>query len=511
MMTRSENSIKNIVVGCSNRLVGIFLPFIMRTIIIRYLGEEYLGLNGLYSSILQVLNLAELGFSNAISANLYKPIADGDKNTVVALICFFKKIYRLIGCVIIVAGLIMLLFLDYLINDVPPRGINIYLFFSLYIAQTAFSYFFWAYKSIIIKAHQRSDITEAVGTTVKIFIFIAQYIAIVVYKSIILYVIMNVVCVVMNNVICNYIANKKYDYFEYEATLDDEIRKSIWKEVFALSIHKIGNTLSTSFDTIILSSYMSLSVVAIYGNYNYISSSIAAFIVLIYSSITASVGNSIVSETKEKNYNDFMKISFMNNWVVGWCSICLMCLLQPFMKIWMKNDDSLMLDDITVFAIVICFYIQNIRRVVLMYKDASGIWYTDRIKPLVGCIVNLILNILVVKYYGVIGVVLSTIASYIFVEIPWETKVLVGDFFCVKQRAYYNQIFITAISVVLTCIPTYFLCSLLPDGAAAFVLRVLICLIIPNALMIFLNYRRKEYNNAKMYFRYLFSVLRKRR
>jgi O-antigen/teichoic acid export membrane protein len=509
MESRSIHSIRNIILGSAHRIVATFLPFIMRTVIINVIGEEYLGLNTLFSSILNVLNLTELGFGNAIAASMYKPIAEKDTQTVSALLRLYRNVYRIIGYVMLLSGIIIMPFLRKLINGDVPQGVNIYILFWLYLAQSAFSYLFWAYKMVLINAHQRSDITEFVGAIVKFITFLLQLIAIVIFKNITLYVFMNVLCVVLNNVICNIIVERKYSMYRCEGKLDDEVKYKIKSNIVALAIHKIGNTVSTSLDTIIISAFLSLSVVAIYGNYNYISSSIGACIILIYSSIKASVGNSIAIESTEKNYKDFCNFSFMNNWIVGWCSISLICLYQPFMKIWL--GEKFLLDWKTVICIVICFYIQYLRRVVITYKDAAGMWYADKFKPLVGCMVNLVFNIYLVKNIGVAGVVISTIISYVFVEMPWETHVLFKQYFRTSEVKYYRQLFYTTCTVLAAGGITFYICSYISDGIIGFIIKAVICICVPNAIMIILNCKRTEFGTAVNFIKHIFNILLRKR
>lgn len=508
MESRSAHSIKNIASGIVNRIAGIVLPFVMRTIIIYVLGEEYLGLNSLFASILQVLNLAELGFSNAIAASMYKPIAEKDNQTVSALLRLFRNVYRVIGYIMIFSGFAVLPFLPLLINGDAPKGVNIYILFLLYLAQSAFSYLFWAYKAILINAHQRSDITELIGAIVKCITFVLQVVAILVFKNITLYVFMNVLCIVLNNIACNVMANKMYGVYKCEGNLNDELKNRIKKNILALAIHKIGNTISTSLDTIIISAFLGLSVVAIYGNYNYIASAVGAFIVLIFSAITASVGNSIAIESKEKNYKDFCNFSFLNSWIVGWCSISLLCLYQPFMKIWM--GERLLLDWDTIVCIVICFYIQNIRRVVMTYKDAAGMWYADKYKPLVGCLVNLVLNIYLVKTIGVAGVVISTIVSYALVEMPWETHVLFKLYFRKSEIMYYLQLLFTTLTIIVAGGVTFYICVRIDDTWNGLILKGIICILVPNIIMILLNCKRREFAIGTKFMKHLSRIILRR-
>lgn len=485
MSGRTKNSVRNIFYGSFNRILSIIIPFIIRTAIIYVLGEEYLGLNSLFTSILQVLSITELGFGTAIAASMYQPIADNDTDTVSALLNVYRKIYKVVGLGILLCGLIILPFLPHLINGKPPENINIYTLFILYLANTVCGYLFFAYKVTLIWAHQRSDLTEIIGSITRLITGIIQIIVIMVFKNIMLYVFLNVVCTFLYNMGCSYMANKHFPQYTCSGNITKKDRKKIIRDVSALAIQKIGNTVSLSLDTIIISIFLNLNIVAIYGNYNYIIGAISTFINLIYGSITASIGNSIVRETKEKNYKDLKNFMFLNSWLIGWCSCCFICIFQPFMKIWMGNNRLLPMG--IVILLVIYFYISQIRKLIQTYKDAAGIWWEDKFRPIFGCIVNLSFNIILVKYYGVYGVVLSTIISYLFVEMPWETQVLFKIYFKQKTSDYYMSLLIMTIKIIFSIFVTYYICSLLKDGLVNILLRLLLCLTIPNVIIVLLN------------------------
>jgi O-antigen/teichoic acid export membrane protein len=505
VFNRTENFKRNVFYGMLNRIISILFPFIIRTMIIIYLGEEYLGINSLFTSILQVLNLAELGFSAAIVVFMYKPIAENDTLKVNALLNLYRKMYRIIGITILVTGICVTPFLKYLISGTYPDDINIYVLFLLYLLNTAISYLLFSYKKSILHAHQRMDLTEKVGGSVRLFISIVQIALLYFTKNITVYVITNVICTLLDNIICSFIVNKKFSEYKGEGKLDKETRKEIFQNVRALTIHKVGNTVSISLDTVVISAFLGLTTVAIYGNYYYIISAITVFLTLIYGSITASVGNSIVIESKDKNYQDFTKFFFLNTWLIGWCAICLLCLLQPFMIIWMGKP--LTFEIHIIILLVLQFYITLIRKVVLTYKDAAGIWRADKYKPLVGCIANLILNLYLVRMIGIEGVIISTIISYFFIELPWETHVLFKEYFQRKELQYYFQMAKTTLSFFVISLLTFITCAQLPmNGVGWFILKIIICIFLPNFLFVIIYRRTNQYAQASLILYRLFNL-----
>lgn len=500
MSNRLKNSSRNILFGGLNRAANIVIPFMIRTLIIRYLGEEYLGLNSLFSSILQVLSVAELGLNYAMSASMYSALATNENREVCALLKLYRTSYRVIGTVILATSIAVVPFLPRLISGTPPEGINIYLLYALYIINTVSSYGFWAYKTTLLSACQRADLNDKVRLIAKLIIGVFQFVDIIVFRSIIGYVVLNVLDTIICNIGSAIIAKIRFPQYVCEGELSEDRKEKIKKDLLGLVFQKIGDTVSNSLDTIIISVFLGLQTVAIYGNYNYIISAIIIFITLVYTSITASIGNSIALESTEKNYNDFLTFSYLNTWLVGWCAICLLCLFQNFMEIWMGK--KLMFNYFTIVFLVVNFYVSQTRRATLTYKDAIGMWYLDKYKPIVGCIVNLVINVILVRIIGVAGVAISTIISYAFVEIPWETMVLFKNYFKKSVKEYVLITIKLTIQIIIVCIITFFACWHITSGVLGLIVRGLICIVLPNILLVLFNAKNSQ-------FMYSFSLVKR--
>ena len=182
-MSRTKNTVRNISAGLINKVVMLLFPFVIRTILIKHLGSDYLGLSSLFTSILQVLNLTELGFSSAIVYSMYKPLAEKDTKTICTLMNFYKKIYRIIGLIIIIFGMLLIPFLPKLIHGSYPETINITILYLIYLFNTGVTYFLFAYKSSLLNADQRNDIINNVNTIVGSVQYIMQIIILIVFKN----------------------------------------------------------------------------------------------------------------------------------------------------------------------------------------------------------------------------------------------------------------------------------------------------------------------------------------
>ena len=133
ILDKTKNAKKGIISGVVNKVITLLIPFIVRTIFIRVIGIEYAGLNSLFTSILQVLNLAELGFASAVVYSMYKPIAERDDSTICALLNFYRRVYKIVGLVVLGAGILSLPFIKYFINGNPPEDINLYVVYLVFL------------------------------------------------------------------------------------------------------------------------------------------------------------------------------------------------------------------------------------------------------------------------------------------------------------------------------------------------------------------------------------------
>lgn len=489
---RLKNSKRNMFYGVLYRLCLTILPFINRTALINVLGAEYLGLNSLFTSILNILNLAELGFGSAVVYSMYRPIAEGDNETICALLNFYRKVYRAIGCLIFAVGCFALAFIDKLIAGDVPGDINLRIIFFIQLLNVVFSYFFLAYKTSILSAYQREDVISRISTVTMVLQYFTQIAIVVLTRNYYLYLAVLPICTILNNLLKAIEAKRLYPRIICEGTINQKTQGDVLIKVKALLLHKIGGVVANSLDNIVISSFMGLVAIAIYNNYWYVYSSVCYFIAIFHTSVTAGLGNSIALETKAQNYEKFTKLNFINSWIVGWCACCMMCMYQPFMRLWVGAAYMYPIGIVILF--VFYFYINMSRRTVITFKDAAGIWVEDRFKPIVSAIVNVILNVILIKLVGIAGVVISTIISFMAVEIPWETSVLFKCYFKTSSVKYYmNQIKYGVLWCGIIAL-TYSICNILPNNDwVKLIGSGMICTIVPNAIIAVVFRRNMRY------------------
>lgn len=485
---RTQNAIRNMIFGLTNKLVSVILPFITRTIILHYLGSHFLGLGSLFSSILSFLNLSELGLSAAIVQTMYKPIAERDEERICMLLRYYRSFYRVVGTVILGAGLCLLPFLPKLIKGTPPADVNIYVLFCMYLANTAVSYFFAAYKQSLFTAHQRSDIVSRIHIVVNVTMQLAQILVLLRTKNYYIYAFLPFSATLITNIANAVVTKKMYPHYKCKGKLDLATKGEIRKKIAGLIGTKINSVVVHAADTVVISSFLGLTDAAMYDNYYYIINSISAFVMILFSSVTAGTGHSMVTESLDKNRKLFNRLALINAWGVGWCSVCLICLLHPFMEIWVGEEFVLPMNLEILF--VLYFFVYNIQRVILMFKDAAGLWYEDRFRPYISMIINVLLNLTLVQFIGLQGVILSTIVAFL-VSVPLLNRTLFWYYFRESGNKHLFQMFTDLLITVFASGIAYSCCVFLPKGLPYLFIRILVCIVVPNVVF-YLAYRRNE-------------------
>jgi len=482
--------VRNIIFGVIHKVITIVGPFVIRTVILYTLGAEYLGLSSLFTALLSVLSLAELGIGSALVFSMYKPVAEKDDDTVCALLALYRKLYYYIGSIIGSIGLILMPFLRYFVKGDCPADINMYILYSIYLFNTLISYFAYGYKQSILYAYQRNDVMSKRLAVVQMAMYIGQVLVLLLTKNYYVYIILLPIATLITNFANSIAVDRMYPQYTCRGEVSKELKVSITKKVTALIGTKLDSVVLHSSDNIIISAFLGLVAVAQYGNYFYVLNSIMSILLLVFGSMTAGVGNSLQTETLDKNRRDFRVFNLLNAWITGWCSVCFLSLYQPFIR-FSTGDESMMMSYGFVILLVVQFYIYQIRRVVLTYKDAAGIWWEDKFRPYVIMITNLSLNIILVNVIGIYGVVLSTIISLV-VSVPWETWLVFKNVLRQSPKRYYlDQLVYLAVTVITSAI-TLGVCSLIPlDGLWLIFTRFIVCCILPNAIFL-LAYRRME-------------------
>lgn len=487
-----KNAKRNIAFGIMNRIVPLIIPFIERTVIQIILGPQYLGLDSLFISIIHVLSLTELGFSSAMVYNMYKPAAEGNVQKINALLNYYKRIYRIVGFAILGIGLILIPFLSRLINGSHPADINLTILYLFYLANTALSYFLFAYLNSVLVVHQREDVRSLVNSGIKTGLAVAQIVLLWITRNYYYYVILMPAFTIINNFWLAWRTKKLFPQYKTEGNISDEDRAGIRKLVAGTFVQQACGVTRNSLDSVCISAFLGLTLTAIYNNYYLILNGVTSFVAIFTASFMGGVGNHVATRSVKENFEEMKKLDFVYLWIGGWCMICLLCLYQPFMKLWMGKE--MMLPYSAVILLCGYFYLLKLGDVRSMYSSANGLWWEQRYRAIGETLLNLILNITLGKLFGVHGIILATMISLFLCNYLWSVGITFRLYFTIsRRRDYYIYQGKQSLLMIGAAVITYLVCTAVPatETLVQLVIRSVICVIVPNVIFI-LVYRKTE-------------------
>lgn len=480
---RIMNSIRNSSVGLIVHIAIMMLNFISRTYFVRLLGSEYLGINGLFTNIISMLNLVELGVGSAITYSLYKPLALEDKSKVSTIMRVYKKIYYKIGTVVLGIGIALIPFLNLFINGKYDK--NIVIIFLLFLIDTIVSYFL-GYKRTILEADQKIYILKLVNFIQQLTSNILAIVILILTKNYILYLVMRILVHILEDIFIIKIVENRYSYISYidkdEFSLEE--KNELKRNVKALFLHRIGGYFIFSTDNLIISKFISISTVGIFSNYTLIIESINGVIKQMINNISASYGNLIVKENCDKKLDIYNKIMFINFWIGGFSAIVLLCLINPFIMLWIGNGYTF--DMKIVIVMVINFYILSMRMSINIPRTTAGLFFNDRYVCIIEAAINIITSIILVNNLGIIGVLLGTTITSISVQFITVPYLCYKHIFKKPLKEYYIRYFSYLMTTLVTAIITYLICSININNNIYinFLYKVMVCTIVPNLIFI---------------------------
>lgn len=493
--SRTQNTAKNILWGYIGNIVSLILQFASRTVFIYSIGVSYLGVNGLFSSVLGLLSLSELGIGTAINYNLYKPVADGDKEKIKSLMHLYKIAYRVIALIITVIGIVLIPFLPYIIkeaNEIP----NITLYYLIFLFNTVSSYFV-SYKYGLVNAEQKGYIINNFNSIATAIITIAQMMVLILFKNYLVFLIIQAVLQLCQKIGIGIFLNKRYAYLQDKnvSKLEDHEYQKIKKDVFALILHKLGDVCVNQTDSIIISSFISVTIVGLVSNYKLVITSVLGFVNIIFNSVAASIGNLVATENKERQEEIFDIYNFVGFWIYGFSCCCFFALFQPFISLWIGADKRI--DNLSLILIVIDQYIVGQRIVINNMKVAGGIFEQDKYVALIQAVVNLFVSLLCVKLLGLPGIYLGTIIAGM-VPFIFKPIVMYKYMFSKSAYKYFWKNLWYGLVVLITSLVAYELVmriiSTLTWGR--FILATFLCTIITNGIFAIVYCRSVEFKQV---------------
>lgn len=508
--SRTINTLRNTVTGVVGQFIIYFTTFVYRTVFIYVLGTTYLGVQGLFTNILILLSVVELGIGSAINFSLYKPLAEGNIEKVKKLMNYYKRLYRLIACAVALLGISLLPFLDFFIKDNLDIAEPLSVIYILYLINSLASYIS-AHKQALIMADQKSYIITLYRNGFLIVRDILLITWLLLYQAFLPTLIIQVITTLLINIFLARKANKMYPYLKEKniPALDLDTKKDLNEKISSMFLYKLGATVIHGTDNILISKFIGITWVGMYSNYLLIINSAKTLIMHLITALTPSVGNSIALADKKTVFQIYNSLYFIIFWIFSLFTTCFFILLNPFITLWIGEE--FLFSQLILGAIVLNFYLYGIHQHMLIYRNALGLYQYAKSKPIFEAIINLVVSIYLIQQFGFIGVIFGTTISYVTTGLWIEPYVLYKYFLKSGKKDYWvkyiKYLGITIFNIILM----YAIADRLFNGTILmFIVLAFLCLIIPNLIIVIVFHKTLEYKDFIKRIKYFYIKIVKK-
>lgn len=510
--TRTRNSIKNSGATIFGRLVTLIMEFVLRTILIKTLGIEYGGISSLFTDILQVFSLMELGLGSAIIFALYKPLAEKNYPKINALMQFYKMAYNIIATGVFVLGLCCVPFLDSIVKGVPDIKEDIRLIFMLYVAASSCSYLV-VYKETLIRASQQSRVAVRIEMAVQITFMGLESLALVVFHEYLIYLILRIFTYLARNLLVSVEVKKRFPEvnFHGKERLEKSDRQKLMKDVRAMALYKISGVVLNGTDSIIISAFLGTSQVGIMGHFRMISNFVTNLSNKVWVAVLPSVGNMATVGDENIQYRVFSKVNLGSFIFSAFCSIAMFNLCNPLVTVWLGSEYTV--STITAFAIALNMYLFLIILPFQTFRDANGLFVQGKYRPVIMSIINIGLSLALVKPCGMCGVLIATPISRLVTQTWFDPYVVYKYVFKKSPKPYYKELVIHSL---ITLITGAFIWEMLEiahvaNGLLKLVFGMVLCCTIPLAVYCVLFHKNQQFIQLVEYLKRMAKLLIKRK
>ena len=495
--SRTKKTLINTGMSIASQLLVIVLSFVLRTAFIKILGDQYTGVSSVFTNILAMLSLSELGFGTAVATALYRPLRENNQKLIRQLMDFYKTVYRLVSLFIIVVGLCLIPFLQYLIKDVPDIKEDITVIYVFYIIKTAASYLM-IYKTTLLKADQKLFIVKKLEMICQVIRYIVEIVVLLIFREYMTYLVIEICATIIQNYVLTKRAEKEYPYaFEKpDEKLPRNTVISLLKDVKGLSMYKLSSTIGNNIDTMLISGIINTSSVALVGNYNHIKNHVQKVLMQFFSSVIPSIGNLAAEKGTRKQQNVFNRLFYVSFLVVNFCSVSMFVLFSPFLKVWLGGKYVLGQD--IAFVIAFDFFLYILLQAIASFRTANGLFVKGQYRPLITAIVNIILSVLLIRRYGIFGTILATVIAR-FLTQWYDPYLLYKHIFHDSFAKFYIRYWIYIALFVSGALLTNYIAGMIAVGNRMLnlIIGMVVCAIIPNCWVLLWTHRTKEFAYVK--------------
>ena len=500
---RSVQASKNAGASLISQIIVLLIGFATRTAFIYTLSSTFLGISGLFQSVLVILNVSELGIGTSIIYALYKPLAENDHEKIKSLMSFYKKAYLLIGFIVLVIGLSLLPFLDHIIKE-EIEVVNIRIVFVLYIIESVSSYWICGYKRAILQASQREYIITKYNAIVRIVAEVFRFSLLFILKnhpeySFYTYLSVGIIYQTVVNIVISHKSNQLFECLKEKnvVPIDKKDKKDIMKNVVGASVSKVSGVMINSIDNILISAFLGITVVGVYSNYLTLKSYLILPLTIIFGSMAAGIGDFCAIESLDNQKKLFKNLQFAYFWIYGFASIGFFIMCNPFIRtIWLR-DDQYLLEENTVLIISLIIMLDGLAGAVISFRDANGLYWRTKYRYLFSALLNFVISFVLVKYIGINGVLIGTLASVIILVL-FDPIILFKYVFHEKPFKYYLSYFGFLLLIASTGLLIWFISRFFAEYTITnFIIRLAFCIFIPNVLWLLIFRKDSRFINVK--------------
>lgn len=497
--------INNSMIGIVYRVVLLLLGFVTRKIFIVYLGEELLGLNSVYANLLDLLNLADLGIGVAVQYQLYQPLVQRDYDKLSRIITAAKRIYNVIGCFILLAGIILSFVIQLLIKSTTYPIWYVRGAFLISMSGVACGYFL-VHERLFLQANEDVGLVNIIDLIAKLVTVILSLVTTILFSNYFVYLFINALYGIGSNCLIHFIFKRKYARIDTKAHgINSELRTltSNLKNVVPM---KLSNYVYNSTDNVIVSKVLGLGVVACYSNYMTIINGIMGIEYLLGNAVLPVFGKTINEENERSKVLDYyLMFQYVQFVFTAFCTVSLVVLCKPFIILWV--GEHFLAENVVFILLVADFFIHSMYQPAYVMYGATGKFKEDKFVTLASAVMNIVLSIVMVQFIGLSGVIVGTLITDIFIWVVRTYQVIKGYFhqkimgYILKMVKY---ILVTIVGLAITLWISQFVCT---DALMVeLLIKAVICVIVPNVITVAFTFTSAEFKNTLFFIK---KVIRK--
>ena len=495
--SRTKKTVINTMFSIASQMLTIVLGFVLRTAFIKILGDQYTGVASVFTTVLTMLSLSELGFSTAVATALYRPLRERNQKLIQQLMDFYKTAYRFVALFIFVVGICLIPFLQYLIKDVPDIKENIAVIYVLYIIRTSASYLM-IYKTTLLRADQKLYVIKKIEMLCEIFRYVIEVIVLFVFREYMTYLVIEIAATILQNYIVTKRAEKEYPHAfdKPEEKLPRKTIISLLKDVKGLSMYKLSSTIGNSIDTMLISGFINTSTVTLVGNYTQIRQHVQRVLMQFFSAVIPSVGNLAVERSEKAQQRVFYRLFYISFLMVNFCSVSMFVLFTPILRVWL--GEKYILGQHIAFIVAFDFFLYILLQAIAAFRTANGLFVKGQYRPLITAIINVILSVILIQVYGVFGTILATVLAR-FLTQWYDPYLLYKHIFKDSFGRFYVRYWVYIALFVSSSLITKYVADKIavPNMLLNLLLCAVVCVLIPNCWVLLWTHRTKEFAYMK--------------